>query len=407
MLWLYKLLLLTAYCLSHLAAPFNSRIKRWLKTQGDQYRIFKEHCQIWSGKNILWIHAASYGEFEMAKPLIRSLHTRFPDLRFIASFFSPSGYERIQLDDAYFLKIYLPPDFYFLQKKYLKTSGACAFISIKYDFWYNLMSAMKHLGIPYYFVGLHLNASSYIFKWPFGKFKGLLKSATRLYVHNPESFGILENRGFRNIELFGDLRIQQVNYSKAHHVKAISWNREESDYIAYGSVSPLELPKIIECVKRLPQCNHLIALHDLESGDIQKIRDRLPESELFSESGVNPKRNVLILDTYGDLKYLYAGADLAYVGGAFEKGPHNILEAMGFGVPVIIGPNISKFPLERECHSLGLIDICPDLKNLPAFIEAGLKKRKPDFDEKIQRYFLERRANLDTILNEMEQLINA
>jgi len=114
-----------------------------------------------------------------------------------------------------------------------------------------------------------------------------------------------------------------------------SWEPEENALLEYLQNQTL---KPNQCI--------LIAPHDIALKHIEEIEQKfkLFGIERFSDFTNNTNTQILIIDSIGLLSRLYALSDLAVIGGAFGKGLHNIIEASAAGVPVIFGPNTSKFP---------------------------------------------------------------
>jgi len=379
-----------------LAGFFIDKARLWCRGKQGQYSQLKANLKAWKDRDIFWIHAASYGEFEMSWPLIERIKSKNPNAAFLVSFYSPSGFENIALDPDDFIKIYLPVDLLFIQKNYLKLVNPKAVFFIKYEYWYNMLRALNALSVPYYYVGMHLQESSYILKPGFSSFKKLIAGADQIFAHSSESKDILERHGFENIQLFGDMRIQQAEHNLDSANRIIEWPEKNRNSIIYGSVSQFELPYILKAIKKLKDCNHIIAPHDVEEIFFERIRAEDIEFSRISKTHKASSR-VMAIDNYGELKYLYGQADIAYIGGGFEKGPHNILEALIHRIPVIIGPNIDKYPLARECQKLNFVDIAETPDMLSKLIKNHLPGNKAFNEAAISDYLKSKRARLDLI----------
>lgn len=386
-----------------LAGFFIDKARLWCRGKQGQYSQLKANLQAWKDRDIFWIHAASYGEFEMSWPLIESIKSKNPNAAFLVSFYSPSGFENITLDPEEFIKIYLPVDLLFIQKNYLKLVNPKAVFFIKYEYWYNMLRALKALSIPYYYIGMHLQESSYILKPGFSRFKKLIAGSDQIFAHSSESKVILERHGFGNVQLFGDMRIQQAEHNLKSDSRIIEWPEKHRNSIIYGSVSQFELPHILKAVKNLKDCNHIIAPHDVEEIFFERIRAEDIEFSRISKSH-KASGKVMVIDNYGELKYLYGQADIAYIGGGFEKGPHNILEALIHRIPVIIGPNIEKYPLARECQKLNFVDIAEKTDMIPKLMKKHLRDKNTFDDDAISDYLDSKRAKLDLIDKLLEKL---
>ncbi len=405
MLFLYSVLINAYYILIYIASFFNAKAKLWIDGRRHQFSHFALSISAIGNRPRIWIHVSSYGEFEMSKPLIDGLRTKRPDIHFIVSFYSPSGYERIALDSKVFTKIYLPLDQKRFHYKYLKLANPSSFIFIKYDFWFNLLYCLKERDIAYYFVSLHLESDSYLLKSYMRNFLNLLKGAEKIYVHSRRSMDILLPYKFLNLEEFGDLRIPQaIKNKEIAYSQNVNWKFPKNKTVIYGSVSKFELPYIIKAIKLLPLYNHIIALHDLDDASLKIIKKaNLKESYL---TDITDRSNtVLVVDNYGELKYLYKMADVAYVGGAFEKGPHNILEPLVFSIPVIIGPNIYKFPFTQECYRRKYIRMLDHPEDLRVVIDLVLKEENDNKKEDRIKFIKSCCPKLASLISDIEEKI--
>ncbi len=345
MLYIYTLVITLYYWVIRIAALFGyDQARRWYS--GRQSAPTPEMPNEWKDKNRIWIHSASYGEYEMAKPIVARL-LEDPRNRLYLSFFSPSGYENLHFDDPRICKLYLPIDLKSQMSKCLEKLAPKKVLFIKYEFWFNLLNLLRTKGIPYYFTSIHINRDSYMLKIP--ALKNLLRSAAGLYCHNAISMKILKEKGFDNLSLFGDTRINKALQNMENHRTHLRWT-QSSKTISYGSLLPSEISMMVTMVEAFPECNHLIAPHDIDSESIRRVTTQLDTKySLFSEVGKDIiQSNVLIVNTLGDLKYLYADCAAAYVGGGFNKGPHSIIEPLAYGVPTVIGPHIAHYPMARQ-----------------------------------------------------------
>jgi len=337
----------------------------------------------------------------MSRPIIKALSKNDQNLKFIISFYSPSGFNHIKLDEESFLKIYLPLDLKSIHKKYLEVIKPKAIIFIKYDFWFNFLKSLNEKGIPYFFTSLHLNRSSYILKPFFFRFKELLMKAQKIYCHNPMSFDILKENKFQNLELFGDSRIDQVLLNK--DIQGHNFNFENNKKtIIFGSATHYEIPYIIKHCNQFKEYNYIIAPHDLTTSIIQKLKEGLQsETHYYSSQISKINHGILIVDTYGDLKFLYRNADLAYVGAGFEKGPHNVLEPLIYKIPVLTGNNIKKFPMSQYLVKINLLKILNSIEDLNLIDDYLNKFDNHSFRSKCDIFFEKNNTNLQGLVKEL------
>ena len=123
----------------------NRKVRRGLRGRATSMQRLRVFIRNNPGKQRLWVHASSMGEFEQAKPIIEALRRRMPDLVVVASFFSPSGYEnnlRYREIDAV---VYIPFDTRKRARRFLSLLAPTAAVFIRYDVWPNHVLSLIHI----------------------------------------------------------------------------------------------------------------------------------------------------------------------------------------------------------------------------------------------------------------------
>ena len=304
----------------------------------------------------IWIHAASLGEYEMAIPLIEEISKNEPSTEFIVSFFSPSGYKNAKLL-ANCTKFYLPFDSSKNAKKWIHDINPDIAIFIKYEFWPNLINACHQNNIPLWYWNFLLRDNHFILKPWASLWKNAIKKCAGFFAQNNNTVELANSIHLPNAKVLGDIRylrtqklqsqladvpqnIKDFTHEKSTLILGSSWEAEENGLLKYLQHQTL---KENQCV--------LIAPHDISKNHIDQIEQKFKQfgSERFSNFTNNILTKILIIDSIGLLSKLYALSDVAVIGGAFGKGLHNVIEATAAGVPVIFGPNTTKFPEAQEC----------------------------------------------------------
>jgi 3-deoxy-D-manno-octulosonic-acid transferase len=149
MMFLYSIGIRIYGILIFISSIFNKKAALWIRGRRGQFSAIKSDIKNWGNAPIVIVHAASYGEYEMSKPIIEDLRSHIQNLKIIVSFFSPSGYTNVSFEDSNFMKIYLPLDTQQNQKKLIDIIKPKAVIFIKYDFWFNLLTVLKEKKVPY------------------------------------------------------------------------------------------------------------------------------------------------------------------------------------------------------------------------------------------------------------------
>lgn len=407
---IYTLLIKIYYVLVSIASFFgHKKATLWKDGRRSQLNTLKG---LFTNKNEspkIWVHAASYGEFEMSKPLIKSLEEEIENSEIIISFFSPSGYEETKINKANQHKIYLPIDTPKSINAYLDVINPDAVIFIKYDFWFNFLKCLGQRNIPYFFTSLHMNKDHYLFNSSFNPFLDLLKQSKKIFTHNEIGLNILTQNGFTNAELFGDSRIDQI----------LDWNEEKVLYwpevkpvVVFGSLQQEEESMMSDFMATHQHYNYIIAPHSNDESTLGRISDsfNIPFTKYSTLSNEQIGSSILFVDTMGDLKSLYALGDIAYVGGGFAKGPHNIIEPLFHKLHVIIGPNVDKFPMAQKLNELGLLNIIQDKKEISDKVQRLLSIRNnlselEKFKMMVHNFMAVNKSKIESLTAEIKALI--
>ena len=307
-------------------------------------------------KNI-WFHVSSLGEFEIAKPIIETLKKSFDNIKIIVTFFSPSGYENSKEYRYADLKLYLPLDTSFNAKRFVSVVNPKIVIFIKNDIWSNYIHYLKENNSIIYSLSSRFNKSQFYFKFYGYWFLKQLRKIDFFYVQDNNSKKILEKNSFENVHISGDSRYTSVINTLKKNKRVISIEKfinNKRCFVA-GSIWKND----IELIDRVIMSNikSIIAPHDISINSINNLKRKYGDNCIkFSDlkNRYDFKKNILIIDSIGILKYLYRYADIAYVGGGMgKKGLHNILEPAVFSVPVLIGKNFQGFSEAEDLTSLG------------------------------------------------------
>ncbi len=406
MLRLYSILIWIYGWLVLFASPFSSKAKLWIEGRKDQKNRIKDLLKPYpKNQKYVWIHSASYGEYEMSKPIYKGLKAQHSDLIYIFSFFSPSGYEDAVVDSEDSLKIYLPQDLTKKIEPILDFINPSFVIFIKYDFWFNFLTALKYREIPYFFTSINLNPESYLF-WKISMpLLNKIAGAQNLYCHNSDAVETLKAHGIYNCTLLGDTRIEQVLENQSQVIKTLHWSHN-NPIIIYGSVCPEDENMVFSFVNNHPHLNHIIAPHSIKPEYLENMEKQLSGKIVrYSKENHHISSNLLIVDTMGDLRYLYRNSHAAYVGGGFSRGPHNLLEPLIYGVPSSCGPVVEKYPMAKELENFQLVKIFSDQKRFDRVIHELLEINLADFNEKAMTFIRERKSRLETLFSELNQII--
>ena len=368
-IYLYALLVRLVAALGHRKA------RAMVRGQRDTWRILRE--KIDPTARYVWFHAASLGEFEQGLPLIERLRREQPSRKILLTFFSPSGYEVRKDYKGADVVCYLPFDSPTAARRFIKWARPEMAFFIKYEFWRNYIDVLSKKSIPVYSVSSIFRPGQIFFRWYGRKYARCLRRITHFFVQNERSVELLRTIGVQdNVTIVGDTRFDRVidirnNARPLPLVEQFTRAKEDSNaapfvLVAGSSWQPDE-DILLDYVNRHPDLRLVIAPHVVNDAHIQEIEQKLTTPALrYSQATLEnvDDYRVLIIDGYGLLSSIYRYATVAYVGGGFGVGIHNVPEAAVYGIPVIIGPNHQRF---AEAMALIANGGCKSIKNAEDF----------------------------------------
>ena len=326
---------------------FNDKIKRGLEGRKQSLEIVKSNIS--KDDKVLWMHAASLGEYEQGLPVLEKLKENYPNHKVLITFFSPSGYENVVKKNKEDILCYLPFDKKYTISEFIKAVHPEIFFTVKYDFWYHLLDELKKQNTKVFVISALFYENQVYFK-SYGKWfvNELKKNVDWIFHQTEKSLSLAQKVGLTKGSVSGDTRFDRVKQIKNrdNSVELISEFKADKKLLVFGSSWEAEEKMAQILSQKLENFKILIAPHDLKR--VQNLKQIFPSAILYSELKSNyqlPINNILIIDCIGLLSKLYSYSDIAIVGGGFhDKGLHNILEAATFGVPVIFGNQYKKNP---------------------------------------------------------------
>ena len=346
-------------------AAFFGHTKARALVRGQRATLDKEHiAQMQSLQGCVWIHAASVGEFEQARPLIEQLREEQPHRRIVLTFFSPSGYEMRKDYDKVDAVLYLPFATRRNAKRFLEALQPQMAIFVKYEFWPAYLKALKKRGIPTYSISAIFRPTQRFFHW-YGKAAlGLLKCFTHIFVQDEQSLQLLTAHGIQDASVAGDTRFDRVS-----KISCLIAQKRDTDprlrlihaftegcprVIVAGSTWPQDEELLARYIEQYPDTKLILVPHEIDEKHLHYIFNlflgRFVRYSQTTETSMI-HANVMVIDRMGLLSSIYGFGHAAYIGGGFGVGIHNTIEAAVYGLPVLFGPNYHHF---REAQ--GLID---------------------------------------------------
>ena len=379
---------------------FNKKIKKMWRGEREAVGLLKEKVD--PTAKYVWFHAASLGEFEQGRPLIEQLRATHPEYKILLTFFSPSGYEVRKNYEGADIVCYLPLDTIRNARRFLRAVHPVMAFFIKYEFWYNYLHILKHRGVPVYSVSSIFRPGQVFFKWYGRNYAKVLHCITHFFVQNEVSLQLLKGIGIDEATVVGDTRFDRVlqikeqakelpiveafkgingkgdackeelsengckrdlsedackdNLSEDACKRVLSEDACKGDlsengckgckvFVAGSSWQPDE-DIFIRFFNDHPDWKLIIAPHVIGEDHLAYILDKLQMKAVRYTQATEQsaaEARCLIIDCFGLLSTIYRYGEIAYVGGGFGVGIHNVPEAAVWGVPVLFGPNNKRF----------------------------------------------------------------
>ena len=325
------------------------------------------------GCGVLWIHAASVGEFEQARPIIERLHSELPFRKVLLTFFSPSGYELRKNYPMVDKVTYLPFATRRNAKQLIGTLPLEAAIMVKYEFWPAYLKVLKAQKVPTYLISAIFRPKQLFFK-PWGKgYLKLLHAFQHIFVQDDASAQLLQKHGVTQVTIAGDTRFDRVMEvrKQAKDLPIVEgFVKGAERVIVAGSTWPKDEQFLARYIAEHNDVKLVLVPHEIDADHLHKIfqyfEGRYVRYTEATSSSVD-KCQVLLVDTIGVLSSIYRYGQVAYIGGGFGVSIHNTLEAAVYGVPVVFGPTWKKF---REARGLLDAGAAITVKNYHEFSKA-------------------------------------
>lgn len=305
----------------------------------------------------VWLHAASMGEYEQARPILRELRGRFPRAVRVLTLFSPSAYNHLSRQNPPAEVFgYLPFDSLPNARHFLDLVQPAAGIVIRHDLWPNFLWEAARRGILLILADASVSANAHSLRHRFGVRhfnRELFASFDWVCAVSPAAAENLRNlmRHPERLRIVGDTRYDQVLFrTRAREALKLvpeAWQARRHIFVA-GSTWPSDeaviVPAFAAACRRVTGLKMILVPHEPTPEHLAGAERRLQQYQLtscrLSQSACHPTTQVLLVDRVGVLAELYGAGGVAFVGGSFGPGVHSVLEAAAHGVPVLFGPRM-------------------------------------------------------------------
>jgi 3-deoxy-D-manno-octulosonic-acid transferase len=315
------------------------------------------------GAESIWIHAVSVGEVLIARALLPELRERYPKLRLFLSTTTMTG-QQIARNNLRFVDevFYFPFDFPFIVNRLLDIVKPRLFIMMETEIWPNLLRACHRRGIRTMLVNGRISSRSYPryrLARPF--FRRVLRHVDRFCMQSDESARRVVDMGAdrERVVVTGSLKFESLDIPGTVPVdrgqnRVLRYFRIAAGRPVIIAASTLrgEEEPVLEAFQRVraTMTNALLIIAPRKPerfDDVERLARRggwgvARRTELRVDS--EPREDVVVLDTIGELAQLFQVATAVFVGGSLvDSGGHNILEPAAFGKPIVFGPYMQNF----------------------------------------------------------------
>lgn len=408
-MFIYNLVVFLYGLIIRAASLKNTKAKQWITGRQNWRKFYSQKTAGLSTENRIWIHCASYGEFEQGRPLIESIKKSHPHFKIILTFFSPSGYEVVKDWPGADVIGYLPLDTKKNAIDFLNTVKPNSAIFIKYEFWLNFLFQLQHNHIKTYLVSAVFKTHHPFFKWYGGIFRKSLGTFDKLFIQDLHSAHLLENIGIKNYEVTGDTRFDRVLEikDKFEPLPLIKQFAGTSRIIVGGSTWKQDEELLIGSLKEIksPDVKLILAPHELNESSINHLKETLKTHNisysLYSDNNTQSDSQALIVDVFGLLSKLYFYCDLAYIGGGYGDGIHNCLEASVYLKPVMFcGNTHHKYNEAVELINLNAARNFTNNEEAVKIIDHFLNNpEKLKLEDDLKKYFAEKSGTTQKVID--------
>jgi 3-deoxy-D-manno-octulosonic-acid transferase len=315
-------------------------------------------------RHIIWIHAVSVGETRAAEPLLGALAQRFPQHGFLLTHMTPTGRATGAALAARWpgrvTQAYLPYDMPFAVRRLLRAYAPVVGLGMETETWPNLLAEARAADLPMVLVNARLSERSLAKARRLPRLmREAAQSFAKVLAQTEADAERMREVGARQVVVIGNLKFDytpdpaQVERGRAFRATAggrrvllLATTREGEEAMLLDALAGADdavfRDALVILVPRHPQRFDDVA-RLIEARGRSVLRRSTLADWSAAASGTNPA-TVLLGDSMGEMAMYYASAHVAFVGGSLlPLGGHNLIEACGVGVPVVVGPHTFNF----------------------------------------------------------------
>ncbi len=307
---------------------------------------------------LVWLHAVSLGEVVAITPLVKELHRRHPTHRFVVSTATDTGRDAVEQRLAGIAEhLYAPIDFPWAVSRTVARLRPALYVFIETELWPNLLRHLSTLDVPTIMINGRLSSASFArLQWrPVKSFyRSVLRSMRLCLMQSDRDAERIISLGADpgSVRRTGNIKFDQPLPTEAERTvtRATFGIEEDAPLLIGGSTHPVEEEQLVEAyvsvLSRHPSARLLLAPRHIERAEAVEAMVRGRGLSVSRRSAAahgsafdGVKRQVIILDSRGELALIYQEATVAFVGGTLVPiGGHNLLEPASWAKPVLFGP---------------------------------------------------------------------
>lgn len=405
---------LSAHHSSYIYRKLGVKTRLFVDGQASVLDAIKQDMQHRGSKPLYWVHAASLGEFGIARPIMNELRKKGNAV--VLTFFSSTGVEALRQKSADYTGAdyvyYLPLDTHANAVKFLDAVKPDKAVIVKSELWINYLMELYRRNIPTYLISAYITPRSSVYKWYGGMFRSVLKVFTKIYTQDEESVQRLAEIGYHNAIVMGDpLYDNAVENSKREFdnkiIEHFCQTAPQGVMIAGSIDIKHDLKLIAPLISTYLNCKFIVVPHEVDKKHLAHLLPHLPSNTmLYSECSAETdfsETNVLVIDYVGDLAKIYRYGRWAYVGGGFTSLLHSVVEPAVYGLPVSFGPRIDRKAAPHLMIKHGIGQVVRNVDELARWFEDMLsdKERVRAINERAKAFVHESAGKTMLVVQEL------
>jgi 3-deoxy-D-manno-octulosonic-acid transferase len=394
-----------------IAALWNPKARKWVAGRRNWQQQLQNWQQQHAGVERVWMHCSSLGEFEQGRPVLEAVKQRYPGIKTIVTFFSPSGYEAVHDKTGIADHIcYIPADTKQNARRFIEIVQPSLVLWVRYEYWFHFLNTIHNKKIPALLLSAMFRDEQPFFKWYGYLWLKMLHCFRQVFVRDEDSALAIAEKNIHHVQVAGDTRFDRVNEIAAQFVAVpgITGFCNDNPVVVAGSTWDDDEEELSHYMNTNPGTRFIIAPHEVTESRLRDIEKLVKNSIRYSVliTGKEHTANTLIIDSIGLLSRLYNYATICYVGGGFgNDGVHNVLEAAVYGRPVVFGPVYEKYREAAELIEAGGATSINNALELESVLDDLLQKHDAYINccEAARKYVFENSGAVKKILGYIQE----